>query len=402
MIMFDPKMDIKEFENNLLKTREIVDFDQCMELADQDDNLFYVDEIQNGHNIRSFHYRLDIYSSFAQHGARNFRGILFDTDTKELLALPFFKFFNLFQNPMTDYKLVEKFSISQILEKADGSLIYFYMFDNCLCFRTKKTYKNDQCDITREILRSNGYLEGWIRDMLGLGYTPMFELVSPRNRIVVKYKFEDLCFLGKRDMKTGEIYSPDKCIIPPFARTVFPITGKYNNLNDIVKDCEETILDKDEIMEGYVVYFSNGEMVKIKRKQYLELFKLKDSAIRDKSIVQMLFDNTLDDVRQEFIDDNVFIDYIDLVIEAVKGTWIKWCKNTHIFWKENKDLSRKDYAIKAKDVFTEGLEFGMAMELYTSDGSSDLKKLQKSYVDKALWRNSELFKETKVQELNNN
>lgn len=382
-------------------TTDPIDYDQCMALVDQDENFHFVDEEQHCRRLRSFHYRLDVWTSFTKPGSRNMRGILFDRDTKQLLALPFFKFFNLGQNNMSATSVFSKFKIDQVMEKVDGSLIYFYMLDNALCLRTKKTFDNVQCAIARQILSKNGILEGFIRDILVSGCTPMFELLSPRNRIVVKYDFEDLCFLGYRDMKTGKIVSANKIVTPPGVRKAADFSDQYQNLTSISSECDTRLFERDELTEGFVVYFSNGEMVKIKRKQYFDLAKLKESIYNDRAIVKLLFDEKLDDIRQEFEDDQYARNYIDMVVLSVADTWLKSVDTANKFWQQNKDLERKDYAILAKEQFkaSNSLIFPMVMEYYSSVGKSDFGRLKESYIANRKWRESSHFKKNEEIEI---
>ena len=96
-----------------------------------------------------------------------------------------------------------------------------------------------------------------------------------KNRIVVRYDYEDLILLGMIETKTG--YEVDlhkegtdvrlKNLVENLG---FKVVKRYDGINDystlkgIIKDNEE----------GFVVRFSNGDRMKIKGEEYLRLHKI--------------------------------------------------------------------------------------------------------------------------------
>ena len=99
---------------NYENTRKVLSYNEMMNIYNKTDNFDIVDEEVYGIKTRSFNYRLDVFQSFNQCGARNFRGTTFDIESKELLALPFYKFFNYNQSEFTldNYSLaIRKYSL---------------------------------------------------------------------------------------------------------------------------------------------------------------------------------------------------------------------------------------------------------------------------------------------------
>lgn len=402
-------------EEDLLPiTKELLSFDEMTELCNKDPNFDFTDKeitivTKNGpvtYNTRVFNYRLNIFQSFCKRGSRNFRGTLFNKDTKELIALPFFKFFNYEENPFTSKELVEKFEMQNVFEKVDGSLIYFYMLGDSLFCRTKRSIDNDQIRLANSIVERNPNLKDWIIDMIQDAYTPMFELLSPRNTIVVKYKFEDLCFIAKRCMRTGEVaYSTDPNLDVPFwpkaelgfsmPLALYPILDTFSKFEDVVDNCNTEEFERENLTEGYVVSFTNGELVKIKRKQYIDFARLKEDALNDTSIVKLLFSDSLDDLFREFKEDQDILDFIEKITNSVNDTWNVWHTEMKKFWVENKDLETKEFALKAKDFCIDkpGILFSIAMEYFKSKGNSDFSRLKQSFISNRLWRNSKFYTE---------
>jgi RNA ligase len=98
-----------------------------------------------------------------------------------------------------------------------------------------------------------------------LGYTYLFEIIYPENRIVVDYgKEERLVLLGVMD-KRGEEF--------PYSEIKgegWDIVNKYDGVNDYTK-LKEMISNHEE---GYVIRFSKGMRMKIKGEEYVRLHRI--------------------------------------------------------------------------------------------------------------------------------
>lgn len=405
-------------------TRKVLTYDEMMNLCNSIDNFDYVDEITYGRHTRSFNYRLDILNSFTKIGGRNFRGTTYDIETKELLALPFFKFFNYNQSLFTKDDEVEKWKIKSIYEKVDGSLVYFYIVNGNLVCRTQRSSTNMQSIVSLNIVKRDLKLEEFITTMIFKGYTPMFEFLSPANRLIVRYNFETLCYLGSRNRYTGDILYPNddhekllngvEMYKNPIIST-YPIVENLKTVENVVKECKQDKFNniftklktfrkykifnkiiewiynryRNKVREGYCIVFDNGEIVKVKRVNYLYLFKIKDNMESDKEIVKCLFDNRLDDIISEFKEDPIILSNINTIIECVDDTWNRWNSNAKSFYETNKSLDRKDYAIKANKELN-GTEFTIAMNYYSN--KHDISIIQQSYIINKLWKVSNHYK----------
>ena len=420
-------MIVPETNISFEDTKKVLSYDEMMEICNNTDNFDYIDENIYGRNIRVFNYRLDIFKSFAQKGGRNFRGTVYDKDSKELLALPFFKFFNYNQSAFTLSNIVDNWKIKCIYEKVDGSLVYFYKVNNILVCRTKRSYTNLQSIRSMEIVNNDIKLKDFILNLIDKGYTPMFEFLSPINRLVVKYKFETLCYLGSRNRITGDMIFPndnhkellDIDIWSNPNISTYPIIEKLKTIDDVVNECSRGRIinnifmklktftkykfinkivtyysnkTRDKIREGYCIVFDNGEIIKIKRLSYLSIFRIRNNITSDKEIAINLFNNTLDDIISEFKDDTKVIDYINMIIECIDDTWNKSINISKEFYNNNKDMNRKDYAIKARNKL-DSQSFSISMEYYKNhDTNIELEKVKESYINYKRWRKSKLYK----------
>ena len=174
--------------------------------------------------------------------------------------------------------------------------------------------------------------------------------------------------------------------------SVFPIyDDKLITLQDVIKDVKNETFERDDLREGYVILFENNELVKFKRPQYLSLSKLHDLTHTDTCVVEMLFNETLDDVINEFKDDQVMLDYINNIVQSVDDVYNKRIKKSKQFYIENKELDRKSYALKAKDESDDNESFSIMMNMYVNKGNIDEKKIQEPFIRKKEWRKSKKF-----------
>jgi len=230
----------------------------------------------------------------------NCRGLVLDNEGN-VVAKPFPKFFNM--EELLDTGIPnESF---EVFEKMDGSLgIFFYYertlsleeryniwfnnnyvtgmerffdpnklpdFDNPYYEPTPKI-KGEWHMATRGSFTSEQAIKGMeIAKRLNydkicvLGYTYLFEIIYPENRIVVDYgKEERLVLLGVMD-KRGEEF--------PYSEIKgegWDIVNKYDGVNDYTKLKE--MISNDE--EGYVIRFSKGMRMKIKGEEYVRLHRI--------------------------------------------------------------------------------------------------------------------------------
>jgi len=175
------------------------------------------------------------------------------------------------------------------------------------------------------------------------GYTPIFEWCSRKNRIVIDHPKDRLVLIAVRNNKTGEYvsYSDMKFI------------ADLNKI-DIVKQYEGTVANMQQLyetvknmsgIEGFVIRFADGHMVKMKCDEYCIYHKAKDDFIREKNIISMIVNNQVDDFLpllqkedreklQEFIKifwfniNQTIVDIIELLYDI-----------------QEKKMTRKDFAL---------------------------------------------------------
>jgi RNA ligase len=223
------------------------------------------------------------------------RGLVTD-DKGNIVARPFKKFFNLEEKKHTATPDFEVF------DKMDGSLGILFNYEGEWIMATRGSFTSDQAVKGFELLQKYDYKR------LVKGFTYLFEIIYPENRIVVNYGYEDLILLSVIDNKDGyELKIFDDSIHIEGIR----LRNLYNNLGfklvkkyDGIKDYNtlKSMVKNNE--EGFVVRFSNGERVKIKGEEYIRLHKIMTN-VSTTGIWEILstggnFEEILKDVPDEF------------------------------------------------------------------------------------------------------
>lgn len=261
---------------------------------------------------------------------RECRGLVFDRAGK-LISRPFHKFFNLGERPETQPHVVD-FSTPHVIKvKADGSMIRPVLLGDEMVFMTRKGITDvalqawNECEFKGT--SSKDYMYSWLKD----GYTPLYEFVSPRNKIVIEYDEPRLILLGVRNNYTGEYLPVDH------ADTETDLS--FETPHDLQKHVA-ALTDK---IEGYVVQFENGHMLKIKTEEYLRLHRVLDVFESEKHVLQLILKNETDDLypNLEPPKANKLREFENQVLRNIKRQAIMIRTGVDV----HKNVSQKDFAI---------------------------------------------------------
>ncbi len=335
-------------------------FESLMNLQSLSDAFYFSDQeidINDAkYTVRSFTYRLATCTDFKLPNALDSRGTSFfcksdkvdNLDDWKIFARSYRKFFNLGENiSVRDY--IKSAVPVKSFQKLDGSLIMFGIIDGEIIAKSKTSLNSDQAKIAQDLVNSNAILKENILKELNANRTPIFELVGPSNVIVLRYPKDELVYLGSVNNLTGTESPSDN--------QNFNCAESYSFTWDELLEIKETSKPK---IEGFVVYTSKAEFVKVKVNSYVELHHLKDSVSNIKSLCSLILDDNLDDLLGSFRDDEETIKYILYAQEEIAKRFNALQKGTELIYNEDKHLSRKDYAIKNKSRFN----FGLLMDLY--------------------------------------
>jgi T4 RnlA family RNA ligase len=358
-------------------------------LVKSNDAFYSVDQELDGITYRVFSYRLASYTDFLSPGALESRGIMFElinsNEPRRLASMPMPKFFNLFENPRT--MNLDLSQVKDAMLKADGSLISSYMHAGVLRLKSKTSLASDQAVCAMKFLDENVELKNEVEQLTSMEYTVNMEWCSPDNRIVIGYLIPQLVILNVRDNNTGEYieYNELPSNVENVRRAWVDVIGVEDPVSFVENAKGETGI------EGYVVRLNDGTWFKLKNEWYLKLHKNKDSVNSQKKLFEAVLYETSDDLKSLFHDDPVSMKLIEDMEVLVSHAYNHLVVTVENFYQKNKNLERKDYAIKGQAELA-GPEFGLAMMMYL-DKDVDFKKALMRRVDALLSESQDLSEE---------
>jgi RNA ligase len=182
------------------------------------------------------------------------RGLIWNEVTGEVLARPFPKFHN-WDEPEAP-RILDDQVVWHWDNKFDGSLGIMYRDPGGdFGIATRGSFTSEQANLGGKLLAHIPLVEFRIYEgMLDNGYTPLFEICGPSNRIVLRYDEDFLQHLGYIYIPTGEFVPPDR--------------AEKLTMRDLLGDLSRSNA------EGWVVWLSNTKAVKIKQADYIELHRM--------------------------------------------------------------------------------------------------------------------------------
>jgi len=354
-------------------------YDQLMALCDGSDVFYSQDHTYEGHTYRIFNYRLATYGDFLLPGALESRGHTFRLRTDGwppvLVSLPMEKFFNLGENPFTMDLDLSK--VIRVEDKRDGSLISTVrlpQYDDVVHVKSKGSFSSDQAKAAYTMLNYGD--EYWefaklLRSAIGSNYTVNMEYTAPSNQIVVGYTKAALTVLNIRDNATGAYIDPINFGFPAYW------VADYQD-----REVDQTwleMVEQETGKEGYIIQFDNGLKVKIKNDWYRNLHLQKEQVSQPRRLFEAVLHETSDDLKGLFAADPQSIQRIEAMEELVKREYNRLANIIDTFYTENRELSRKDYAVLGQQVLVPHGVFSQAMNLYLGNPHGLKDNMIKNY-----------------------
>ena len=226
---------------------------------------------------------------------RELRGIIFDNKTRKVLSRRYHKFFNVGEKEETLFANLPISRHTILLDKLDGSMVTPLFCQG----------QNLRWATIQGVTQLSPLMENFVKDreaygkiatsMFRHGITPIFEYCSNNQRIILDYPKEDLVLTALRYNDSGEYlpYQELKLIARQYGVSyiqMYPFD--YSDIENIQK----TIWNQKDI-EGAIMRFPNGHMVKLKTQFYLSASKALEGLIFEKDIVRMILEGKVDDVK---------------------------------------------------------------------------------------------------------
>ena len=368
-------------------------FKDLMDLVERDESFFFKDFPLEDKVYRIFNYNLASWTSFQQPGAMDCRGAMFevsDLNNVRLASMPPQKFFN-YEEGGVDHTICK---LGDKMVKIDGSLISTYIHKGQMFLKSKGSLFSSQANDAMKLLEKTPEFKVELERLVNEGYTVNLEYTSPSNRIVIAYQEDALTVLSARNHETGENLFATKL------KQKLEKDGNYSNfLNKMVSYDDLRAHEINQIQyvdairqelegEGYVMEFIKDDgtsyLSKVKNLKYIALHHTKDSVNSPKRLFEAIINEASDDLRTMFSDDPFVLKTIEEMEKHVQPIFNHIINTVNEFVDSNKELTRKDFAIKVQKEHPEFL--GLLMNSYLGK-TNDYKEF-------ALKHRKDIFKVT--------
>lgn len=214
------------------------------------------------------------------------RGLISNTQTDEVIARPFEKFFNYGEHPEASLaKLMH--ARAEVTDKLDGSLGILYQADDGWSIATRGSFASEQAIHATQLYRER-YQGTWtpVQD-----HTYLFEIIYPANRIVCDYGgMDDLVLLGCVDNETGLTHGPN---------WIWDWRGPRTEVFETKTLADALAMEPRAGAEGVVVRLIDRDIrIKIKQEDYVALHKLV-TGMNERAVWERLgAGDTVEDIQQ--------------------------------------------------------------------------------------------------------
>lgn len=222
------------------------------------------------------------------------RALVTDLDGN-IIARSFSKFFNFEEKP------IDLSRSYRIFEKMDGSLGLLFYYENKWIFSSRGSFTSDQTIMGLQILTEmNINIDNLRKDI-----SYVFEIIYPENRVVVNYGNDrKLIYLSSFDRLGNEHLLLSEMKTFGFD-VVEEVTHHYSG------DFKTLQLLNTHNKEGFVIRFDDGERIKIKFADYIELHRIKDN-VNVKLVIESILEHNF-----------------DTIINKIPDEFMNWFKETH-------------------------------------------------------------------------
>lgn len=263
---------------------------------------------------------------------RECRGLVFCSETGNILRRTPHKFMNINERPETQKSQLNFKKPHVVLTKMDGSLMAPFMLRGEIRFAHRFNIADDVDNFAK---RNPQYLK-FSEYCISRNITPYFEFCTPNNRIVLLYPEERLVFLGCRDMFTGkyiDLYDVAESMGIDVVERHPPVT----NIDEFIKYTRGLVGT-----EGFVIQWADGTMVKLKADDYVLNHTSADEIMFEKNIVLFIVTNKLDDLLPKLVqhDRDAVEQFRDKFNEGIDATIKKYVE----YFETVKHMTKKEWA----------------------------------------------------------
>lgn len=270
---------------------------------------------------------------------RECRGILFYPDGT-LMSRRYHKFFNLGERD--DVTEIDVSKPHVILDKLDGSMITPVYVGDDVRWGTKMGLT--EIGMQAEVFVSSrpNYTEfaKWCRVS---GITPIFEWVSRQQRIVIDYPEDNLILTGMR-LNTDGRYLRYQTMVTAADMFDIPVVKAWEG------EYSEDLFNKvraAEVIEGIIIRFDDGHMVKVKAEVYVSLHRAKSLLDNERDVIGLVLDDKIDDLLPLLPEQDRT--RLILFADRIRAAIIVVADEIHEIVAQN-NLSRKEFALATENM----------------------------------------------------
>lgn len=304
----------------------------------------------------------------------NSRGHIFSYPQLALVSLPFQKFFNLNERAFTELSALNLNQESYIMEKLDGTMIHLFEVEDTIFSATRGSagvyYFNDKAV---DFIKNANYET--VLHTIQSGYTPIFEiLLKPDDKYgqTVKYEEEELRLIAVRHRETGEYVHPTE--LEAMAKAFGVRSATFYRGKELFHVLQEQC--KITNMEGWVVYFEDGLMVKVKGEDYLAEVRSKtlETQVNGKlektadMIGATLYGWIQADIRDDqlsFIHSTELRKELEEKVEQIEAALVSYLTELKQLFNQHHSDDRKTFALSLKaDPAIDSSTFSLLFEIY--------------------------------------
>ena len=334
----------------------VITTDSAMRQALADKTEIRFMEQDNGTTVCS--YIVSAKGTFDGSYNREARGIVFDKNGL-VISRPLHKFFNVNEREETLVQNIDWSKVTRVMLKRDGSMIHTVpAVDDVkpmsksadFTLKSKKSFESDVAVQARDWINSDPANENFVKlcnHVVEFNQTATFEWTSPTARIVVYYEQPGLKLLHVRDNCTG-YYLTQAEIDELGQRFGVPVVESCDDVQQMLAKDPNLVLDYAQVLEGiegWVIQFEDGNMVKLKTQWYYDRHGAM-TFLRERDIAQMVIDEKLDDIKALLIGEGVDITEIESIEARVVQAILDIETDVTAAYEKYKHMSKKDIALQ--------------------------------------------------------
>lgn len=305
----------------------------------RDDHII-VDYVYSGPNTFPHYDSSPMIANHTTIYRRECRGIIFDKASGNIIRRSPHKFFNLNERPEVRIENIV-WKDFMVLVKEDGTHISPYFSNGRIIWGTMAGETDFSHDVQKFVNEHPQY-EKLAYYLLSIGYTPNFEWCSQRNRVVLEHKKSRLVLFGVRNIVTGQYLPYDEMV--NFREYGIEVIHKIDDkrIADLIEDAKTV-----EQIEGWVVRFDSGHMIKIKADWYLSLHGVVTEIRFEKDVLELILNKRLDDAKPFLTPDRAekFEQYEKEIVSGFHSVTKRIVEK----FEANKGLARQEFWNAVKD-----------------------------------------------------